>query len=90
MRYRRKPDVRFRIVADEAVVVRQRDAEVLVLNEVGGRILELIDENFDRDQIARQVGEEFDAPEAEISSHVDDFLDQLTQAGVIELASEDD
>ena len=31
---RRRPDVRFRVIDGEAVVVRQSAAEVLVLNEV--------------------------------------------------------
>ena len=37
------PDVRFRIVDREAVVVRQTGAEVLVLSEVAARILALAD-----------------------------------------------
>ena len=37
------PDVRFRIVDGEAVVVRQRNAEVLVMSEVAARILTLAD-----------------------------------------------
>ena len=37
------PDVRFRIVDREAVVVRQTGAEVLVISEVAARILALAD-----------------------------------------------
>jgi hypothetical protein len=40
---KRRSDVRFRIVDDEAVVLRQSVAEVLVINEIGARILELAD-----------------------------------------------
>ncbi len=40
---RRADDVRFRAVDDETVVIRQEAAEALVLNEVAGRILELVD-----------------------------------------------
>lgn len=37
-------DVRFRRLADEAVVIRQDVGEVLVVNELGARVLELLDE----------------------------------------------
>ena len=40
---RRRTDVRFRVVEDEGVVVRQAAGEVLVLNEVATRILALAD-----------------------------------------------
>ena len=84
MKYRRKPDVRFRIVADEAVVVRQKDAEVIVLNEVGGRILELIEERLDHDVLAERLADEFDSSVEQLASDVDQFLAQLVEAGVIE------
>ena len=37
------PDIRFRMVDREAVVVRQRDAEVLVMSEVAARLVEPVD-----------------------------------------------
>jgi hypothetical protein len=42
-RYRLAPDVRFRVVGDEGVVVRQDAGEVLVVNGVAARVLELLD-----------------------------------------------
>jgi hypothetical protein len=41
--FRPRPDVRFRVVGDEAVIVRQEDAEVIALNEVGASVLSLLD-----------------------------------------------
>ncbi len=41
--FRRRPDVRFRRLSPEGVVVRQSDPEVLVLNDAGALILERID-----------------------------------------------
>jgi hypothetical protein len=40
---RRSADVRFRVLDEEGVVVRQEAAEVLVLNEVATRLLALAD-----------------------------------------------
>lgn len=42
-RYRLAPDVRFRVVSGEGVVVRQDAGEVLVVNGVAARVLELLD-----------------------------------------------
>src|ERR1700674_742406 len=39
----RRPDVRFRVIDAEGVVVRQSAGEVLVLNDIGTRILALAD-----------------------------------------------
>lgn len=43
MRYRLASDVRFRVVGGEGVVVLQEAAEVLVVNGVAARVLELLD-----------------------------------------------
>ena len=40
---RRRPDVRYRRIEGEAVVLRQSTSEVLVLNEVGASVLDLAD-----------------------------------------------
>jgi hypothetical protein len=39
---RRRPDVRYRLVAPEAVVIRQSVPEVMVLNGVAAEVLERI------------------------------------------------
>ena len=83
-RYKKKSDVRFRVVADEAVVVRQRDAEVLVLNEVGARILELVDEGMSHEQLVGKLVEEFETSEAEVAEDAQAFLAQLVEVGVLE------
>ena len=40
---RRRGDVRYRVLDGEAVVLRQKAGEVLVLNEVASRVLDLAD-----------------------------------------------
>ena len=44
--YKVSPDIRYRVIDDEAVVVRQREGDVLVLNQVAARVLQLVDENL--------------------------------------------
>ena len=41
--YRRAADVRYRVLDDEAVVIRQRAGEVLGLNALGARLLDALD-----------------------------------------------
>ncbi len=79
-------DVRFRPVFDEGIVIRQRAAEVLVLNEVGTRILELLAKERTLGEIRDTLTAEFDTAGTSVDQDVDDFVAQLEAAGVIERA----
>ncbi|MEM1177710.1 MAG: PqqD family protein [Acidobacteriota bacterium] len=83
-RFRRRRDVRFRIIDSEAVVLRQQAGETLVLNEVGSRILQLCDQGETVDAISRRISEEFevDGPQAEVDAR--QFVSQLVDAGILE------
>ena len=82
--FRLRSDVRFRTVLDEGVVVCQDAAEVLVLNEVGARILELTDGEMEVEEIYCRLKREFSAPEDDIRRDLESFLADLSEAGVIE------
>ena len=83
-RYRRLADVRFRVIDGEGVVVKQQSAELLVLNEVGARILELLDGERTTAEVLETLGEEFDAEAAELEGDLESFLRELSEAGVLE------
>ena len=79
----RADDVRFRAVDDETVVIRQEAAEALVLNEVAGRILELVDgRNTVRDVVDRLL-EEYEVSPASLTEDVHTYLRELLEAGVV-------
>jgi hypothetical protein len=82
--YRVARDIRYRVIDDEAVLVRQTAGDVLVLNEVAARVLELAGEGLSADQIGDRVAGEFDAPEDVIRSDVGEFLEQLAELEVLE------
>lgn len=82
--YRIKKAVRYRIVDREAVVVRQDSGEVMVLNEVGARVLALLAEGLSPDRIARRIPEEFEVSPEEAGRDVIQYVDELLEAGVIE------
>jgi coenzyme PQQ biosynthesis protein PqqD len=84
---RRAPDVRFRHVDEETVVIRQATAEALVLNEVAGRILELVDGSRDLAAVIAALEAEYDVSSQELGDDVNEYVDELLASGlVIEVA----
>jgi hypothetical protein len=85
---RLRRDVRFRRLADEAVVIRQDDGEVLVLNELGGRVLEWIQNHDDGelqfDRLLDDLQAEFDVSRSTLQDDALRFLGELVEAGVVE------
>jgi hypothetical protein len=82
--FRRSSDVRFRTVLDEGVVIKQDTAEVLVLNEVGARILELLDGARTVGEVEATLASEFAAAPEELGRDVAAYLDELAAIGVVE------
>jgi len=82
--FRIAPDVRYRVIDDEAVVVRQNEGDVLVFNQVAARVIQLVGEGLSTRQIGDRAVDEFDAPEERIREDVETFLDELENLKVIE------
>jgi hypothetical protein len=82
--YRRRRDVRFRPVLDEGVVVRQDTAEVMVVNEVGARILDLVDGQRTAADIGAIVEQEFDVAPDALRRDLARYVDELLAAGIVE------
>lgn len=81
--FRHVGDIRYRIIDDEAVVIRQRAGEVLGLNPTGARLLELIDSKTSVEGLVDVLASEFEMERAEIERDVLRFLKELQEAGVI-------
>jgi Coenzyme PQQ synthesis protein D (PqqD) len=87
---RRRPDVRYRLIEGEAVVLRQSAAEVLVLNEVGASVLDLADgERSVREWIEALSGE-YEADAETLTRDVLTFAGELAEAGMLEVVKEDE
>jgi pyrroloquinoline quinone biosynthesis protein D len=82
---RLRREVRFRNVGGEGVVLRQEAREVLVVNGVGARVLELLDGRRSVAEVAAVLREERDAPPEAIERDVEAFVDELLAAGVVEM-----
>jgi PqqD family protein of HPr-rel-A system len=81
---RTRADVRFRVIAGEAVVLRQEAGETFVLNEVGARLLQWIAEGLPAAALPAQVAREFAVDEATAERDTDLFLSELVAAGIVE------
>ena len=77
-------DVRYRQIADEGIVLRQQAGEVLVLNEVGARVVALLDEGLAPPGIVARLAAEFDAEPGDLAADIAGFVAELHAAGVIE------
>jgi len=77
-------DVRYRLLLNEAVVIRQDAAEVLGLNLVGARILELIDDGLAESEILERLVQEFDVAPEELHADVRAFIAELIELGIVE------
>lgn len=82
--YRLKSDVRYRSIADEGVVLRQDEGEVLVVNGVGVRIVELIGEGTSLAQILATLENEYTVETGQLMTDVMSYLTALEEAGVLE------
>ena len=82
--YRIAPEVRYRVIDDEAVVVRQREGDVLVFNQVAARVIQLVGKGLSSKQIGDRTVDEFDAPEELIREDVAKFFEELENLNVIE------
>jgi len=79
-----KDDIRYRVVGEEAVVVRQNAAEVLALNDVGARILELIDAKCTVGQLVEAMSSEYEVEREELTRDVENFVAAIHEAGIVE------
>ncbi len=81
---RRHPDSAFRPIGDEGgLVVLPGRAEVKVLNPVGIKVFSLLDGTRTVEQIAEAVTAEFDVEREQALQDVREFLDELSQQGML-------
>lgn len=81
--YRVDPNVRFRRLFDEAVVLHQRRAETMVLNDTGVAFLELCDGRRATREIVAALCEQFDVDEPTLAEDLGPFLQEMRSAEVI-------
>jgi coenzyme PQQ biosynthesis protein PqqD len=81
---KRTKGLAFRRILDEGVAMNSQTSEVQVLNEVGCRVLELVDGHRSVAEIVETLIEEYDAPAKEIEQSVREFLSEAEKAKLID------
>jgi Coenzyme PQQ synthesis protein D (PqqD) len=84
---RRGADVRYRVIDDEGVVVRQGAGEVLVLNDLGTRILALADGATPVSGWIEALLAEYEVERPQLERDVIAFAAELVEQGLLEAAA---
>ena len=84
--FTKRADSRYRRIGTEGIVVRQGAGEVMVLSEVGARILEMLASGLDVAALLRALAGEYDVDPTTLERDVVAYLQELLDAEVIELA----
>ena len=79
-----REDVRYRVIGEEAVVVRQEAAEVIALNGVGARVLELLSAERSVREIVEALENEYEVDRPTLESDVTTFVQEIVEAGILE------
>ena len=80
------PDVVSRRLEDDVVLVNLRTNRIYALNNTGARFWELLAQGNERDAIEAQLRLEFDVSSEQLSDEVDQLVDALLRAGLIDQA----
>jgi hypothetical protein len=78
------PGVRFRRLLDEAVLIHQRRAKALVLNDTAISFIEGCDGERTVDEIIAAMTEEFEVSAEQLAEDLAPFIEQLAAEGIIE------
>ena len=75
--------ISFRNILDEFVVVNSQGGEILTLNEVGGRILELLEEENSLEKIIVIISGEFDTTPKIVENDMKEYINSLIEVDII-------
>jgi hypothetical protein len=83
------PQVAFRVIDGEGVVILARDGQVQVVNPVGARILELAQEPLSVEAIVSTLVSEFEVSGDEARVDTGEFIEQMVEDRVLVWAGEE-
>ena len=75
--------VRYRRLFDEGVLIHQKQAEALILNETAMAFLELCDGQRSTADIINEMSLQYEVGQDELKEDVKEFVQELTRAGII-------
>ena len=81
------PQVAMQNVDGLAVIVLADSGEVIVINEIGSRIVELIDGKRSAEEVAGTIESEYEVTAEEARSDLEAFMQMLAEAGALRFES---
>lgn len=81
------PQVAMQSVDGLAVIVLADSGEVIVVNELGTRIIDLIDGERSTEEVASTIESEYQVTAEEARNDLEEFLQMLTEAGALSFKS---
>lgn len=82
--YRRADKVAWRRLEDEVVLMDLSGQKLRGLNDVAGRIWELLDGKCSNSEIAEQIAQEFKVSSVQAEKDVEQFISELLEKKLIE------
>ncbi len=79
--FRRNPDVSWRTVEGQAVLILNKEGEIQVLNEVGTYVWEHLGETAE--EMARNIAAQYDVPQDQALEDVLVFIRELQASGAL-------
>lgn len=80
----RDPELVWRELDEELVIVRPSDGQIKVLNGVGAFVWQSLDGRRAVGDLAELVSAEYEISAQEAKSDIEDFLGQLTEGGLVQ------
>jgi hypothetical protein len=77
------PDVVWRRLDDEVVLVHLKTNRIYSLNRTAARFWELVSDGADREATERQLLEEFEVAEDDLRAEMADLVDELAKEGLL-------
>ena len=79
--FKRNPDVSWRTIEGQAVLILNKEGEIQVLNEVGTYVWEHLDLPFE--EIARNIAAAYEVQLDQARNDVTEFIEELQKAGAL-------
>ena len=77
------PDVVYRELEGEIVLVHLGSNRIYTLNETGAKFWELLSEGYEREEIERRLLDEFDAEPSVLQREIDSMLKRFADEGLV-------
>jgi hypothetical protein len=87
---RPSPDVVFKLLDQEAVLVHLGTNRIFTLTATGARFWQLLAGGSDPQAIEQQLLEEYDVPQPELSAEIDSLVRELTAEGLLSRSGDAD